>query len=51
MREFILPYEAVRSAPAPDDALLAFCQSTYAAAAERGDWDLPALDRPRAAWP
>jgi hypothetical protein len=46
MREFVLPYEAVRSADAPDDALLAFCQATYDAAADRGGWDRPALDRP-----
>ncbi|HYC33962.1 MAG TPA: DUF5996 family protein [Gemmatimonadales bacterium] len=51
MREFILPYEAVRCAAAPDEALLAFCQSTYAAAADRGDWDRAVLDRPRTAWP
>lgn len=44
--EFILPYEAVRQARSPDAALLAFCQSTYAAAADLGHWDRPALDRP-----
>jgi hypothetical protein len=31
--EFVLPYEVVRTAPHPDEALLAFCQSTYEAAA------------------
>ena len=46
LREFVLPYEAVRSAAEPDDALLAFCESTYAAAADRGDWDRSTLDRP-----
>jgi hypothetical protein len=51
MREFILPYEAVRSAAAPDSALLAFCQSTYAAAADHAEWDRAALDRPPTAWP
>lgn len=47
--EFILPYEAVRCAPSPDDALLAFCQSTYDAAADLGRWDRSALDRPQSA--
>lgn len=42
--EFVLPYEAVRTADAPDDALLAFLQSTYEAAAEAGDWDRAALE-------
>lgn len=42
--EFILDYEAVRSAERPDQALLAFLESTYAAAAELGRWDRPALE-------
>jgi hypothetical protein len=42
--EFILPYDAVRTAESPDDALLAFLQSTYAAAADTGGWDRAALD-------
>ena len=53
--EFVLPYEAVRSADDPDAALIAFLQSTYDAAAELGRWDRKALDcaigeprRPRA---
>jgi hypothetical protein len=45
MGEFILPYEAVRSAPTPDEALLVFMQSTYEAAAERAAWDRAALER------
>jgi hypothetical protein len=45
MGEFILPYEAVRAAPSPDDALLGFLQSTYEAAAELGHWDRAALER------
>jgi hypothetical protein len=44
--EFILPYEAVRTAPAPDEVLLAFFQSTYDAAADLAAWDRSALDRP-----
>jgi Family of unknown function (DUF5996) len=42
--EFILPYDAVRAAAAPDDALLAFLQSTYDAAADAGGWDRAALE-------
>jgi hypothetical protein len=42
--EFILPYEAVRTAADPAAALLAFLQSTYAAAADLGGWDRAALD-------
>ena len=45
LREFILPYEAVRAAERPDDTLLAFLQSTYAAAANRASWDRAALER------
>jgi enamine deaminase RidA (YjgF/YER057c/UK114 family) len=43
--EFILPYDAVRSAPSPDDLLLDFLQSTYAAAANLANWDRAALER------
>lgn len=46
LREFILPYDAVRQAAAPDDDLLAFLHSTYAAAADLGGWDRAALERP-----
>ena len=46
-REFILPYEAVRTAPQPDAALLQFLESTYEAAAELAQWDRGALERPR----
>ena len=46
LREFVLPYEVVRTAPSPDDALLEFAQSTYEAAAEHGAGDRhAALDR------
>jgi len=51
MREFVLPYEVVRRATAPDDLLLDFVQSTYDAAADCGRWDRAALDRPRSEWP
>jgi hypothetical protein len=44
-REFILPYEAVRTADDPDRALLEFLQATYDAAADLADWDRAALER------
>ena len=43
---FILPYAAVRTATSPVDALLAFLQSTYDAAADLAHWDREALERP-----
>ena len=43
--EFLLPYDAVRTASSPDDVLLEFLESTYEAAAECADWDRPALER------
>jgi hypothetical protein len=43
--EFLLPYDAVRAAPSPDQALLAFLESTYQAAADLGRWDRSALER------
>jgi hypothetical protein len=42
--EFILPYDAVRTAPAPDALLLDFLQTTYEAAADRANWDRAALE-------
>ena len=47
--EFILPYEAVQTAPNPDEVLLEFLQSTYDAAAKTGNWDRNNLDCPRGA--
>ncbi len=44
-REFVLPYEAVRTAADPDAALLEFLQSTYAAAADLAKWDRAALEQ------
>ena len=43
--EFILPYDAVRTAGDPDRALLDFLQSTYEAAAIAAKWDRAALER------
>ena len=44
LHEFILPYDAVRTAAAPDRTLLDFVQSTYEAAADRAGWDRAALE-------
>ena len=44
--EFLLPYDAVRASPEPEQALLRFLQSSYAAAADLGGWDRAALDCP-----
>ncbi len=44
--EFILPYDAVREAASPDALLLDFLSTTYAAAAETGNWDRAALECP-----
>jgi len=43
--QFLLDYDAVRTAASPDDALLDFMQSTYEAAANRGGWDRRDLER------
>ncbi len=43
--EFLLPYEAVRTSPDPDAALLDFLQSTYEAAASLAKWDRAILER------
>jgi len=42
--EFILPYDAIRTAGEPDALLLKFLSSTYEAAAETGGWDRAALE-------
>jgi len=44
--EYVLPYEAVRTAPNPDELLLEFLQATYEAAATCGGWDRANLERP-----
>lgn len=43
--EFVLPYEAVRTAPDPDGAIRAFVESTYNQASTLAGWDRAALDR------
>ena len=47
MREWILPYEAVRTADDPDRAVLDFLESTYAAGADLGGWPRGELERAR----
>lgn len=42
--EFVLPYDRVRAAADPDAMLLDFLSSTYAAAADAGQWDRSALE-------
>jgi hypothetical protein len=44
LREFILPYEAVRDSPSPDHVLLEFLQATYEAAATLSGWDRRLLE-------
>jgi hypothetical protein len=44
--EFILPYDAVRNAADPDQAILSFVESTYDQAATLAGWDRAALERP-----
>jgi hypothetical protein len=43
--EFILPYEAVRTANSPEAAVRAFVQSTYEQGAKLAKWDRAALER------
>ncbi len=45
LREFLLPYEAVRTASDPDATVLQFFNATYEAAANLGKWDRAALER------
>jgi len=45
LAEFVLPWDAVRTAPAPREALLEFLQSTYEAGARLAGWDRAALER------
>jgi uncharacterized protein DUF5996 len=49
LREFILPYDAVRTAGKPDQVLLDFAQSTYDAASKLGKWDRAALEEKKPA--
>ena len=44
LSEFVLPYDDVRRASSPREALLEFLQSTYDAGADLAGWDRAALD-------
>jgi hypothetical protein len=44
LREFVLPYDAVRTAQDPARALMEFLLSTYEAAASKGNWDRSSLE-------
>ncbi len=46
LREFLLPYDAVRESADPDADVLAFFQTTYDAAASLAHWDRALLDLP-----
>jgi Family of unknown function (DUF5996) len=48
--QFLLPYEAVRTAADPDRTLLEFLHTTYRAAAECGKWDRAALEADPHRW-
>jgi hypothetical protein len=43
-KQFLLPYDAVRTADNPDQTLSQFLRSTYAAAADLSGWDRAALE-------
>ncbi len=49
-KQFLLPYEAVRTAADPDGAVLEFLHTTYRAAAELGNWDRAALETDPDRW-
>ena len=51
LNEFVLPYEAVRTARAPDAAIAAFIDTTYVAAATGAGWSRATLDQPRTGSP
>ncbi len=46
LREFVLPYDTVRESVNPEGLLLDFLSTTYAAAADAGNWDRAALECP-----
>jgi Family of unknown function (DUF5996) len=45
LHEFVLPYDAVRTADQPDAMLLAFLEDTYRVAADLGKWDRTSLEK------
>ena len=51
VKEFVLPYEAVRNAASAEEALLEFLQTTYEAAANNGSWARSELERDNSRFP
>ena len=49
--EFILKYDEVRRSASPEDAVMGFLETTYAAGADAAKWDRKALERPVASAP
>jgi len=49
-KQFLLPYEAARTAADPDGLVGEFLQSTYSATADLGHWDRAALEIDPARW-
>ncbi|MBN9111619.1 MAG: hypothetical protein J0I34_22900 [Pseudonocardia sp.] len=49
-QQFLLPYEAVRASPDPDELVAEFLHSTYEAAAEHGNWDRASLEDDPQRW-
>ena len=45
LKEFLLPYEAVRVASSPERALMSFLESTYEQGARLGNWNRGELER------
>ena len=46
LNQYLLPYDAVRTAGDPEETLMEFLTSTYEAAASAGNWDRAALECP-----
>lgn len=46
LNQYLLPYDAVRTAGEPEEMLMEFLISTYEAAASAGNWDRAALECP-----
>jgi len=49
--EFILRYDEVRASASPEEALMGFLETTYAAGADAARWDREGLERPVASAP
>ncbi|HEX5394166.1 MAG TPA: DUF5996 family protein [Rhodocyclaceae bacterium] len=45
LKEFLLPYDSMRAARSPEDALMEFCESTYSSAADLARWNRSELER------